>query len=589
MKFFHVYNEDCFKGLEKNGLINRDTGFKVQNVFSVPRERQFNNIARIGGELHSLIKENKIPFYCDRIAGGITYYKYAYDPALIREYEDILGDWFLGFQLHESASNRRQGDWPFLLEKTGSKGPYDIALLDTFKSPHAVTPEGEVLHIFGHGTIYDYANMVFKETPEEYYEEMREMFSQRLDETLGHILPCDSYFLMTKLQDELGMKSFMPEVGSQIQDMRIAVALARGIARASGKTWGAYYECWHHTVKENGQVVCTMPCFNLDPTNEWYLTQETHADDFTTYGEKGGSSRLLQNRIYYHALMSGADYFSEEWGLNCSYTDMQEFTLSAYGKTKKDFIDTALNLRGLRAKTPFAIVLPKKYSVVETHDPFFPKKLNIVDVDNVFFEDVTSFEYMNYTVSREDETYYKHVQSVINLIFDRNGKTHGNESHVIKNSRFGDLFDIIYEDTAPSAMEKYDYLIDASPDGAFARAAGDKYRILESADLGKIEAEIKALIPEVMPVTVSGLCWLVSVDENGRRYLSIFNNEGNTRTITNGDVIDNSFDETVEVKFASPSEIKVIKEGNFASEITKVNETTYKVKVPATAFVIVEF
>ncbi|MBR3848632.1 MAG: hypothetical protein IKM21_05020 [Oscillospiraceae bacterium] len=589
MKFFHVYNEECFKGLEKNGLINRDTAFKVQNVFSVPPKRQFNNIARIGGELHSLIKEGKYPFYCDRIAGGITYYKYAYDPALIREYESLLGDWFLGFQLHESASNRRQGDWPFLIKKTGSKGPYDVALLDTFKSGHAVTPDGEVLHSLGHGSIYDYAKMVFKETPEEYYEEIREMFSQRLDETLGHILPCDSYFLMTKLQDEMGMKSFMPEVGSQIQDMRIAVALARGIAKASGKTWGTYYECWHHTVFDDGKVICTMPCYNLDPINEWYLTQETHVDDFTTYGEKGGSSRLLQNRIYYHALMSGADYFSEEWGLNCSYYDMQEFTLSPYGETKKAFINDALALRGMRAKTPFAIVLPKKYSVVEIYDPFHPKKIDVTDVDNLRVEITEPFEYMNYTVGAEDEKYYKHVQGVINLVFDRDGKRHGNEGHVIKNSLFGDMFDIIYEDTAPSAMEKYDYLIDASPDGAFAKHADGKYRVLESADFEKLKEELSKLIPEVMPVTVSGLCWMVSENEDGRRFLSIFNNEGNMRTVEHGDVIDNSFDETVEVKFASSSEIKVIKEGSFASEITKVDETTYKIKVPATAFIIIEF
>lgn len=45
MKFFHVYNEECFKGLEKNGMLNKDSGFKVQNVFSVPKKRQFNNIA----------------------------------------------------------------------------------------------------------------------------------------------------------------------------------------------------------------------------------------------------------------------------------------------------------------------------------------------------------------------------------------------------------------------------------------------------------------------------------------------------------------------------------------------------------------
>ena len=43
MNFFHVYNDDCFAGLEKNGLINRDTGFKLQHCFAVPKHRLFNN------------------------------------------------------------------------------------------------------------------------------------------------------------------------------------------------------------------------------------------------------------------------------------------------------------------------------------------------------------------------------------------------------------------------------------------------------------------------------------------------------------------------------------------------------------------
>ena len=46
MKFFHVYNESCFKGLEINGMINRDTGFKIQHAFSVPVEMQFNSYAQ---------------------------------------------------------------------------------------------------------------------------------------------------------------------------------------------------------------------------------------------------------------------------------------------------------------------------------------------------------------------------------------------------------------------------------------------------------------------------------------------------------------------------------------------------------------
>ena len=79
MKFFHVYNEDCIKGLEKNGLLNADSGFKLQHCFAVPKDRLFNTCAAKGTPLYNLIKENHIPFYVDRIAGGIIYYPYNFD------------------------------------------------------------------------------------------------------------------------------------------------------------------------------------------------------------------------------------------------------------------------------------------------------------------------------------------------------------------------------------------------------------------------------------------------------------------------------------------------------------------------------
>ena len=37
--------------------------------------------------------------------------------------------------------------------------------------------------------------------------------------------------------------------------------------------------------------------------------------------------------------MSGANYLAEEWGLNCSYSDMKTFELSEYGLVKKKFLD----------------------------------------------------------------------------------------------------------------------------------------------------------------------------------------------------------------------------------------------------------
>lgn len=579
MKFFHVYNEECFKGLEKNGMINKDSGFKVQNVFSVPRPRQFNNIAAKGGKLHQMIKADKIPFYCDRIAGGITYFPYEFDKSLIHEYEDLLGDWFLGFQLHESASNRRSSDWQRLLKVTGSKGPFDPEFLKkNLVRASSVTPDGEVLQALSQDHSDVYAKMKYADTAAEYLEEIRDLFSRRMAEVDGHILPCDSYYLATKIQDELGMKTFMPEVGCQIMLMRLEVALARGVAKSSKKTWGTYYECWRPDPEVKPSGVC-MPCFNLDPINEWYLTQETHTDDFTTYGANGGSSRRLQNRIYYYSLLSGAHYISEEWGLNCSYTDMQEFTLSEYGEVKKSFIHDAEQFQGVEAVVPFAIVLPKAYSVVELTEEL-----------NTYAFGLGKKKYMMADLNAEDQVYFGHVEDVLKLFFARFGEQYGNEGHVLTNSRIGDVVDIIYEDADDATLSQYAYLIDATKDGDFARAkAGSGVKILESADLEQLAVTMDKLIAEVMPVSVDGLSWMVSVDDQKRNFLSIFNNEGNERSIYKGDTILHEADRTVTVTFKEPTELKLIREGYEKINVQKVDACTYKVEVPATSFVIFQY
>lgn len=579
MKFFHVYNEECFKGWEKNGMINRDTGFKLQNVFSVPVERQFNNIAKIGGDFHSLIKDGKFPMYVDRIAGGITYFKYEYDKDLIKAYSEILGDEFLGFQLHESASNRRGGDWPGILRSMGHKGPYDVEELKAKRLSYKKGTDGQTMYWFSQGTPEEYARLRYAESAEDFVEEMKDLFKLRLKQTDGHLLMVDSCYLMPRIELELGMNHFMPEIGNQGPNLiNIVLAFIRGVAGNAGKKWGIYYECWDATQRENGTWECTMPVFNDDPINEWYLTQENHSDDFTTHGPNGGSSRLVQNRIYYFALMSGTDYISEEWGLNCTYTDMKEFSLSPYGEVKKDFINTALNLRGIKPVTPFAIVLPKDYVSLEICSET-ERALPIKE----------THRYLNGTITEDQYRRFSHIEDLFYLTLGRGDQTYGNESNAVMNSRHGNVFDIIYEDATQEVFDKYTYLIDANIDGTFAQKyAKSGMKILESGDLEKLDTQLLHLIPETMDASVSDLCWLVSTDENGKKYLSIFNNEGNTRTRQFGDTVDHEADRVVEVKLKNPAEIKVVKEGNFPSEIERVNDTTYKIKVPATAFIILE-
>ncbi len=577
MKFFHVYNEKYLEGLEKNGMINKDTGFKIQHIFSMPEEAKFNQVAAKGTKLYDFIKDGNFPFYVDRIAGGCTYHKYNFDKSLIREYSDMLGDWFLGFQLHESGSNRCYTDWPRILHwMKGHKGPYDAEKLrKLLKDEYAVLPDGTPLQCLSQGTVEEYAPRCFPETVPAYLEEMRDMFLRRMAEVDGKILPCDSYFMATKIQDELGMNSFMPEVGCQIPMMRLAVALVRGMAKAAGKTWGTYYECW----REVQNVGYSMPCYNDDPSNEWYLPQEQHPDDFSSYGENGGSSRLLQNRIYYYALMSGADYFSEEWGLNCSYSDMQTFSLSPYGLLKKDFIATAEGMRGMKAQIPFAIVLPKAYSCVELPSAFWKWEVGL-----------HREKYMERLHNEAEREYFGHIEDVLKLFFVRNGEIYGNEGHVITNSRFGDVADVIYEDTSEEAMKQYAYLIDATPNSSFARKkAGSGLRILESSDLEKLTALMDELIEETMPCMVDDLCWLISTDETGRRFLSIFNNEGNERDWDRGDIIHAEADRVVTITSKRPMNLKLFKTTPVLAQIEKKDDFTYCVKVPAAGFVILEF
>lgn len=573
MKFFHVYNEKCFVGLEKNGLLNKDTGFKIQHCFPMDPQLKFNVFAAKGTKLYEMIKEGKIPFYVDRLAGGVTWHNYRFDPQLTKEYADILGDWFLGFQLHESGSNRRIADWK-RLRKLGGDGPYDLEMLKReLPSAYAKLPDGTALYSLSQDTPEFYATQQYAHTPEAYQAEMADMFRRRMEENQGRILPVDSYYMATKLQDDLGMRSFMPEVGCQIPLMRIQVAMARGLARKSKKTWGTYYECWRFD-EESGY---TMPCFNDDPINEWYLPQDQHPDDFSSYGQNGGSSRLLQERIYYYSLMSGADFFGEEWGLNCSYTDMQTFDLSEYGKVKKKFIRMAEKLQGIKAVTPFAIVLPNTYSVVELPDPYNARSKAIRE----------GGKYLECDLSAAEFAHYGHLDRVLDLFFGRNEPDNGNEGHVMTNSRFGDLFDIVYEDAPKEAYARYAVLIDASPEGTFKKANPD-LNVLASNDLEALAARIEVLTEQVMPCTVDKLHWLVSEDRAGRRYLSIFNNEGNHRTFIKGDTIDHRFDTWVTIKGMDNAAMEVLHSSPDAL-LQKEDDHTCKAFIPAAGFMVIRF
>lgn len=582
MKFFHVYRHDWVEGLEKNGLLNSESGFKLQHNFPIPKNFLFNEYAAKGTPFHRLITENKIPFYVDRLAGGTTYMpSYTFDKALIEEYKNALGDEFLGFQLHESASNRRGHDWAPIVRATGKKSGFTAEeIREKLISKYAVTADGERLVGLSQGTPEEYAALRFPETVKEFTDDVRNFYKARMEATGGCILPVDSMFLFTKMQDELGMKVFMPEVGQQISLTRLAVATARGIARSARKKWGTYYECWRADwFPKTKTVAYSMPCFSKDFFNEWHLTQANHPDDFTTHGIFGGCSRLLQERIYYHSLLSGADYMSEEWGFRSSYYDTHDYALTPYGELKKRFIGDSLKIGKVQAVTPFALVLPLDCPCVETTDRLLTHRIG----------DRRGKYMLNIELSPTETEYYGHIDNMYTLLFNRTEDTYGNESHSLTNGLFGDVFDVIYEDASDETLSRYAYLIDATKESKFAKAkAGQGYKILESTDIYALKAELDRLIPEAMPVFVDGLHWLVSLAEDGRRYLTIFNNEGNERSSDTGDCINHDYDKRVTVTLKD-GDLALYKPANGEMNIEKVDDLTYRVTVPAADFAIFTF
>ena len=576
MKFIHVYNPQYFEGLVKNDLLNEDSGFKIQHVFSLTEDMKFNQLAAKGSRLHSLIKEGSFPFYVDRLTGGVTYHKYDFDKALIREYENLLGPWFLGIQLHESASNRRH-DWGNILKAMdGGKGPYDADLLRRrMISDHARTPDGTMLPGFIQDPPEVYAKLRYAETLTDYKAEVEDMFRRRMAETDGFILPCDSFYLMPHMQQRLGMRTFMPEVGCQIPQMRMAVALARGMAGLEGKLWGTYYETWRYTAQEG----YSMPCYNTDPGNEWHLSQEQHPDDFTSFGPNGGSSRLLQQRIYYHSLMSGADYVAEEWGLNCSYTDMQTFDLSPYGLVKKKFINDARKLGKIKARIPFAVILPTEYACVQipgSSDPFLPGQWHDV--------------YMGVPLTAAEKQVVGQAEDVLKLLLRRDPENvQGNEGHVLTNSRFGDLFDILYEDAPETALAKYDHLIDATPACRFTAKMGSRFSVLNGHDRDTLTRQIYALSAKCLPCTADNLHWLLSDSDAGQRYITVFNNEGNRRSIHNGDNLIPEANSATILSFREPAQPECVIRGNGAVKLEQIDPCHWRLSVPAASFAILRY
>ncbi len=101
--FFHGYDSKLWDCFVKRGIINSNAGIRFCQNLMLPEEKKFNRLMKEDKKLKSLVHDERLPVYIDRLQGGAYIDTCRYDMELI----EALEDRFYGFQMHEWMSNLR--------------------------------------------------------------------------------------------------------------------------------------------------------------------------------------------------------------------------------------------------------------------------------------------------------------------------------------------------------------------------------------------------------------------------------------------------------------------------------------------------
>ena len=490
LHYLHCYKPESWEAQVRRGLVREVDGIRFASCFSVRPEHRFNTLAAKGGALYRLLEERRCPFYIDRLQGGVNYWDYEFDRGLLAEYERLLGDNFLGFQLHEYFSNYNS-DLKKLTELSDDRWTVE-EIERTVRGKFPMSPlfleamSAEEMASFGRPY-----------TPREFYRNTTEIYRRR-QAVWGKLVPCDSSSLAFAYEIAHGAKVIMAEVGAQTHNTKLQLCYAGGMAKAHGISFGVYYEPW-------GGSPFSACCYERGQGNEWDLTAET-GFPFETAGPNGGSSRSLQWREHLYAYLSGASYISEEWGLCNTFTDWRDFELSEYGLVKKRFLDFVDRYPDLGEKlAPVAMVLPAELPILIERD--------------------RPGRYFDRPLDEGQARSMKRIWDGIHTILPMPDAAAGYEARPFANSPIPDGVDLLNE-CSEAALSPYAYLVDLTCRSDFARTHSNCIA----------PEEVPAVLERLFPCRVEGgLHHVVNRRGKDGYYLTVFNHAGILRSVAEGE------------------------------------------------------
>lgn len=536
--------------LIRHGFINEDSGFKVMHNYTIEENKKFNIIASQGGKLCRLIDEMKCPFYIDRLLGGTYYHSYSFSKELLMYYENMLGDLFYGIQIHEAASVLNF-DWN-RIRKCLSHMPQPWTEQMIYNAIEKISPDKDTL-LMSSGTPGDFAQKKYSETWQDYVEEIRDFLNRKNSENYGFLLPCYAGIIFTSFK----ARSYMAELGAQTPYAGLQLAATRALAKRYAASWGVYYEPW-------GADVLSAPKFFDEDFNEWNLKLKKFNFDFESYGERGGGSRSLQRRIYFSALLAGADYVSEEWGLANTFYNI-DGDLSPYGEIKKEFISFASRYKKITPTIPVAVVLPKEFEVIDITG---------------FISCETDSLYLGRVLCNDSK--FTHIKKVLQRLFAPLNPIGGREAAVLTNSRFEACFDIVYENSF--LQSDYQCVIDTTPDASLRLSAN----VLYTDDIDEFEHNLDKILTQILPCRVKGanaMNFLIGT----QRAVAIFNNNGVKRTVSNGEEYLSQASVRAELIFKEAVSPELIYSCSQKTDIIKISDSEYEIYLPSGAFEIYKY
>ena len=488
MRFLHHADPRFLEGLKRHGF-PADHGLRLLNTgfITTPFGERWTGSAAL-----AQARSSGRPFHIDRITGGMPFQSLAGIDRIAR----VLADdpHFLGFQAHEWDNS------PIHDHRRIQKLLLDEGL--PFDEAHFAPYVGRTsLPYFSGGDYATYRDL-FRPLKtladlEGYFDAY---FRRLVAATGGHILSVNGYGQFHHAALRLGARNVMSEIGNQVPLTALQLACARGAARQHDKPFGVYYETW------GGDPLGCTCATSFSP---WFADEQQLKafHDMGSVGPQFGSGRLLQRRLLYFAWLSGAAWWSEEWGAENYFADWDGFALTDYGRVAWQFAEATRAVGPVSPIVPAALVLPRETWGVD----------------------------VGYLAGRRDRLCgqveptpaHARLRQFVQRVYATQPQRPGGDAHNLTPSPWSGCFDVLSADAPASLLANYAVAVYLDPDQAVSAGDSGPRSFLYTGGEGQIGPCLQA-IGESLPFRVDGEVGCAQGRTGDALLVGVFNNLGVT-------------------------------------------------------------